>query len=113
MSRELRFATHAHRERLLRGTLRSEHIVHFFDDEVARQSVVTAFVEDALASRRSVLFVARPALWTKIASRLRKTRTAASPRKRLVVLDANVILGAMMRHGELQPELFAENVAPL
>ena len=70
MPRDLRFITHNHRERLLRGHIRSEHIVHFFDDDGARERVVGAFVREALAGKQSVLVVARPALWTRIAGRL-------------------------------------------
>jgi MEDS: MEthanogen/methylotroph, DcmR Sensory domain len=113
MSQAGRFTAHAHRERLLRGPTHSEHIVHFFDDESAREAAVGTFVEDGLKRGRSVLLVARPALWPKVALHLKRTRTSVSPDARLVVLDANVILGSLMRRGRFAPELFHENIAPL
>jgi MEDS: MEthanogen/methylotroph, DcmR Sensory domain len=113
MSREGRPTAYAHRERLVRGTIHSEHIVHFFDDEPARAAVVGAFVEDALKHGRSVLLVARPELRSKVALHLKRARTSVSPDARLVVLDADVILGSFMTRGRFAPDLFEETVAPL
>jgi MEDS: MEthanogen/methylotroph, DcmR Sensory domain len=100
-----------HRERVLHGASSCEHIVHFFDDETARECVVAAFVKDALAQKHSVLIAARPALWRSISAALAKDRVVVSPDARLVVLDAYATLAQIMRQGRFEPHLFQKTVA--
>jgi hypothetical protein len=102
-----------HRERLVRGQVRSEHIVHFFDDDVARVKTVSSYITDALDRNRRVLVVARPRLWSAIDTRLKREHIHAAGDPRLVVLDAYVTLSGLMRHGTLDMDNFRKTVAPL
>ena len=102
-----------HRELLHKGTVHSEHIVHFFDDDRSRVEVVSSFLADALAANRSVLVVARPRYWTAVSERLRRQAVAVGPDTRLVVLDAHATLASIMRDGLVSPQQFNATVAPL
>ncbi len=101
------------RERLVRGPVRSEHIVHFFDDRPARVAAITRFLSDALQANRSVIVVARNVHWQDVREKLTADRIAAGLDSRLVVLDARATLDTLMRDGTVVPELFQKVIAPL
>jgi hypothetical protein len=102
-----------HRERLVRGQVRSEHIVHFFDDDAARARTVSSYITDALDRNQRILVVARPRLWSAVDTRLKREHVYVAGDPRLVVLDAYVALSGLMRHGSFDQDGFRRTVAPL
>ena len=90
----------------MRGQVRSEHIVHFFDDDAARAKIVSSYITDALDRNQRVLVVARPRLWSAVDTRLKREHVYVAGDPRLVVLDAYVTLSGLMRHGSFDADSF-------
>lgn len=96
----------------MRGDVQSEHIVHFFDDDAARVSVVTAYIAEALAENHTALAVARARTWNGIAAGLRARGVEVSGHPRVLALDANQMLAEFMRRGRFDVDLFRRMFAP-
>jgi len=93
--------------------MRSEHIVHFFDDDAARVRTVSSYITDALVRNRRILVVARPRLWSAVDMRLKREHIHAAGDPRVVVLDAYVSLSGVMRRGSVDTESFRKTVVPV
>lgn len=106
-------ATVTQRERLFRGQVHSEHIVHFVDDDAARVKMIADFLAAALSKDASAVVIARRAYWPDVAARLVQRRIATSLDTRLVVLDAELTLAGLMRRGRVDHEAFESTVPPL
>ena len=105
-----------HRERVLRGTVRSEHHVHLFDEPDSLVAAVGAFLAAGWARGDNLLVVARPANWALTSSELEALGCPvadATASGRLVVLDAATTLASFMTHGDPQAEAFARTVGEL
>jgi hypothetical protein len=105
-----------HRERVLRGTVSSEHLVHLFDEAESLVSVVSEFLISGWRRGDSLLVVARPAHWALTAPELELrgcsvADTIASGR--LVVLDAATTLATFMIDGDPDHDRFHTSVGTL
>jgi len=96
-------------ERIVRGSVASEHIVQFFDTQVSRTKTVAAFLTEGLRCDDTVLVVARRKHWTAVAKRLKRQGCDlddAIAQRHLVVLDASITLAKFRRRGRIDPVLF-------
>jgi hypothetical protein len=96
-------------ERVVRGSVASEHIVQLFDTHISRAKTVAAFLAEGLEGGDTVLVVARRRHWTAAAKRLKRQGCdldTAIGEGHLVFLDAGVTLARFMRRGRIDPLLF-------
>ena len=113
---ELRVGVSPHRERVLRGTIASEHVVQLFDEPDSLVAGVSAYLLDGCARGDNLLVVARPTNWalTSVALDMNGCPVAdLLDARRLVVLDARTTMGTFMVQGDPDPKRFDENVASL
>jgi hypothetical protein len=104
------------RERVLRGSVCSSHVVQFFDTSASLADGVGRFLAEGFAANETLLVVARPRNWNPIATWLRTRGYAvagAVKSGRLVVLDAAATLEKFMRAGLPDSVLFDQVVGQL
>ena len=63
------------RERVVRGTVASEHIVQFFDSDESRAECVAGFLADGIANREPAIIVAKPPNWAATIQQMEAQRT--------------------------------------
>ena len=98
---------------MLRGTVRSEHLVHLFDEPESLVATVSAFLHEGWRRGDKLLVVARAANWALTAAELEALDCPVpelTAEGRLVVLDAATTLAALMVHGAPQEAAFASSV---
>jgi hypothetical protein len=104
-----------HRERVLHGTVASEHLVQLFDEPETRIEAVAQFLFHGWRAGSPLLVVARAANWAPIAARLEALGcpvAATVAEGRLVALDAATTLASFLRD-EPDAALFEEHVSGL
>jgi MEDS: MEthanogen/methylotroph, DcmR Sensory domain len=100
------------RERVVRGTVASEHIVQFFDSDESRAECVAGFLADGLAIGEPAIIVAKPSNW---AATFQQMEARGLPVQRaidegsIVVKDADETLRRICRDGVPDASAF-ENV---
>jgi hypothetical protein len=90
------------RERVVRGTITSEHIVQFFDSDESRAECVAQFLADGYHHGELVIVVARPSNWAGVAEQLEALRVPvqnAIADGTIVVRDAIDTLRRLTRSG--------------
>jgi hypothetical protein len=105
-----------YKEHVVRGSVRSEHLVQLFDTSESLADTLAAFVCDGLQQGATILIVCTQAHWSLAAERVaahgcavdEPTRTG-----RLTVLDAAATLKQFMRHSGPDTRLFEETVGSL
>lgn len=105
-----------HRERVLRGSVVSEHLVQLYDEPESRASGVATYLYQAWRAGSPMLVVSRPANWTMISVQLEGLGcpvAATIAEERLVVLDAETTLASFLRDGRPDPALYEETVGAL
>lgn len=98
-------------ERLVHGSVISDHIVQLFDTQRTLARSVSAFLAQGFESGDALLVVARPKHWTATATRLERAGYSpgtAMSQHRLTVLDASATLASFMRRGSLDARLFED-----
>lgn len=105
-----------HRQQVVRGAVRSEHVVQLFDAPDSLATNVAAFLAQGLADNANLLVVARPAHAEAIKSAL--AAAGYSPDMllgsgTLVALDAHDTLRRFMRNQMPDPDLFDAVVGDL
>jgi len=106
----------AHRERVLRGSIVSEHVVQLFDEPASLAAGVSAYLLDAYARGDNLLVVARPSNWALISVALEVHRcpvTDLLEAGRLLVLDAATTMATFMVHGDPDAKRFDSNIGSL
>lgn len=97
------------RERVVRGSIASEHIVQFFDSAESRAECVAAFLAEGYRAGEPVMVVANPINWVGASDLL---QAQGIPVQRLiangmvVVHDARAILRRISRNGSPDGEAF-------
>ena len=105
-----------HRERVLRGTVVSEHVVQLFDAPDSLAAGVSAYLLDGCARDDNLLVIARPANWSLISVALEVHGCPVSDlleSRRLMVLDAATAMATFMVHGDPDPKRFEDNIGSL
>jgi hypothetical protein len=105
-----------HRERVVRGTVSSEHVVQLFDEPQSLVAALSDFLVSGFNRNDYLLVVARPAHWALTAPELDArgcgvAETIASGR--LVILDAATTLATFMVDGDPDPDRFHASVGTL
>jgi hypothetical protein len=101
------------RERILHGSIVSEHIVQFFDDAGSGSGKIASFLHEGWKRGEALLVVMRPVHWAMTCPRL---ESAGCPVQstiaegRLVVLDAATMLATFMVSGSPDRARFVEHV---
>ena len=97
------------RECVVRGAIRSEHIVQFFDSDESRAECVAQFLADGIRLREPAIVVAKPSNWAAVAEQLGvlgiPVQTAIDDGM-LVVRDATDTLRRLCRHGVPDADAF-------
>jgi hypothetical protein len=105
-----------HRERVLRGRVVSEHLVHLFDDPRNLVETVATYLFEGWRRGDMLLVIARPANWALTSAELDMKGcpvTEMIGTGRLVILDAVTVLATFLVNGEPEPAKFESNVAAL
>ena len=102
-------------EKIVRGSMASEHIVQFFDTRESLANSVAAFLAEGCRQGERLLVVARPGNWIAIAAALRTGGHALSDGNEtsLTLLDADAALAQFMRHGLPDSLLFHKTIGAL
>ena len=101
------------RNRTIRGSVSSEHIVQFFDTDESRAQNVAAFLAQGYALGEPLIVVARPANWTAILEHLEILGVPvqdAMADGTLLVKDAADTLRRLSRGGTPDATLFETSV---
>jgi len=101
-------------ESVFKGAVVSHHIVQLFDTHASLIKTVAAFLETGFEAGDTLLVVARPKYWKRIAKCLTRAGHRvddALAAGRLTVFDASVTLASFMRRGAIVPPLFEDIVA--
>jgi hypothetical protein len=105
-----------HRERVLHGTVSSEHLVQLFDETESLVAGISTFLFDAWKKGEHLLVVARASHWALSAAEL-QARGCPVPRLiadgRLIVLDAATTLATFMVNGDPDPAKFRASIGDL
>ena len=105
-----------HRERVVRGRIASEHLVHLFDDTPSLVETVARYLSDGWRRGDRLLVVARAANWMLIAEEL---RSSGCPVEELVdggqlhALDAATTLASFTIDGEPDRDAFRRQIGDL
>jgi hypothetical protein len=97
------------RERVVRGSIASEHIVQFFDSDESRAECVAAFLADGYRAGEPAIVVARPVNWASMSELLQAQSIPvqqAITDGMIVVHDANEALRRISRSGSPDGEAF-------
>jgi MEDS: MEthanogen/methylotroph, DcmR Sensory domain len=98
----------------VRGGVKSDHAVQFFDTDESRAQSVAAFLAEGYAAGESLVVVARPVNWAAMIEPLERLGVpvrAAVSSGRLVVKDAEDTLRRLSRNGMPDKTLFKDVVA--
>ena len=102
-----------HRERVLRGSVASEHLVQLFDEPESLVLTVSAYLHDGWQRGDNLLVVARPANWALVSTELVANGcpvAALLASGTLVVLDAATTMATFLINGDPEPARFDEHV---
>jgi DcmR-like sensory protein len=102
-----------HRERVVRGSVASEHLVHVFDGPQSLVETVATYLFEGWRRHDALLVVIRPSNWAPTSAELVARAFPVGgliDRGRLVVLDAATTLATFLVNGEPDPEKFDSNV---
>jgi hypothetical protein len=105
-----------HRERVIHGTVVSEHLVQLFDESESLIAGVSTFLFDAWKRGDHLLVIARASNWAMTAPELEAQGCpvpALIAEGRLIVLDAATTLAAFMVNGDPDPVKFQASVGDL
>ena len=103
-----------HRERVVRGTIVSEHLVHLFDEPASLVDTVATHLHEGWHRGDALLVAMQPRNWVLTSGELELKGcpvTALITSGRLVVYDAATTLAALMVDGEPDRQRFDTNVA--
>ena len=115
-SRHRRIGSHKRPERARRESVASDHILQLFDTDESLARSVAAFLDAGADEDQALLVLATMPHWNAISTELRNLGTdlaASRAGARLTVLDAEEMLARVMRRGEPNRALFAQNVAAM
>lgn len=90
------------RERVVRGSIASEHIVQFFDSDESRAECVASFLAEGYRAGEPAIVVAKPANWANMSESLQAEGIPVSQAiasGMIVVHDANETLRRISRGG--------------
>ncbi len=90
------------RERFVKGSIASEHIVQFFDSDESRAECVAEFLAEGFRLGEPAIVVAKPANWVNAVEQLESRGIAlkdALAHGMIVVKDAEDTLRRLSRHG--------------
>ena len=102
-----------HHERVLRGSVVSEHIVHLFDEPKSLVDTVATYLFEGWRGGDTLLVVARASHWALASVELAARECPVDElvaEGRLVVLDAPTTLAAFMVNGEPDGEKFQRSI---
>ena len=102
-----------HHERVVRGTVVSEHLVHLFDEPKSLVDTVATHLHEGWRRGDMLLVAARASHWALTSVELAARECPVDElvaQGRLVVLDAPTTLAAFMVNGEPEPERFQQSV---
>ena len=102
-----------HHERVVRGSVASEHIVHLFDEPKSLVDTVATYLCEGWRRGDTLLVVARASHWALTSVELTARDCPVDElvaAGRLVVLDAPTTLAAFMVNGEPDAEKFQRSV---
>lgn len=102
-----------HRERVVRGSVVSEHLVHLFDEPKSLVDTVATYLCDGWRRGDALLVVARASHWALTSVELAARECPVDElvaAGRLVVLDAPTTLAAFMVNGEPDRDRFQQSV---
>jgi hypothetical protein len=105
-----------HRERVLRGTVSSEHLVQLFDEPESRALSVAEFLHEGWQRGDHLLVVARAANWALTVPVLEARGCPVADtiaRGRLIVLDAATTMATFMAGGEPDRDRFQTAIGDL
>jgi hypothetical protein len=105
-----------HRERVMRGSVVSEHLVHLFDESGSLVNTVATYLLDGWRRGDTLVVIARASNWALTAAELTARdcpveKLAAAGR--LIVFDAPTTLASLMVNGEPDRKKFDELVGAL
>ena len=102
-----------HRERLVRGRVVSEHLIHLFDEPRSLVDTVSTYLFDAWQRGDAMLVAIRPGNWALTSTELEARGCPVAEiiaSGRLVVLDAATTLATFLINGTPDRERFVEHV---
>jgi len=102
-----------HRERVMRGSVVSEHLVHLFDERRSLIDTVSTHLYEGWQRGDSLLVAARASHWALIAVELTARECPVDElvaSSQLVVLDAQTTLASFVVNGEPERERFQRSV---
>jgi hypothetical protein len=102
-----------HRERVVRGSVVSEHLVHLFDEPQSLVDTVATYLCEGWRRGDILLVVARASHWALASAELAARECPVDElvaEGRLVVLDAPTTLASFMVNGEPDPNRFQQSV---
>ena len=102
-----------HHERVVRGSVVSEHLVHLFDEPRSLVETVATYLHDGWRRGDILLVVARASHWAPTSVELAVRECPVdelTTAGRLVVLDAPTTLAALMVNGEPDQVRFQQSV---
>lgn len=105
-----------HHERVVRGSVASEHLVHLFDEQHSLVDTVATYLHAGWQRGDSLIVAARPGHWALTSVELRARGCPVDELTadgRLEVLDAAATLARFMVNGEPDREKFEHTVGDL
>ena len=102
-----------HHERVVRGSVASEHLIHLFDEPESLVDTVATYLDDGWRRGDTLLVAARTGHWALTSVELAARECPVdelSTAGRLVVLDAPTTLASVMVNGEPDREKFQQSV---
>ena len=98
-----------YKERIVRGTVQTEHIVQFFDTSESLADVVAGFVHEGYTKGDTLLLAITPQHWVLTSALLERDGCSIAQAMscgQLTVLDAGAMINQFMRDGRPDPFLF-------
>jgi len=102
-----------HHERVVRGSVVSEHLVHLFDERQSLVETVATYLYEGWHRGDILLVAARAGHWALTSAELAARECPVDElvaSGRLVVLDAPTTLASFMVNGEPDPDRFQQSV---
>lgn len=106
----------SHRERVVRGSVVSEHLVHVFDETRSLVHTVATYLDEGWKRRDTLLVVARHHNWALTAVELEGRACPVEQllaSGRLITLDAPAVLETFAVDGEPEHEKFRQEIGIL
>ena len=97
------------RERVVRGTVSSDHVVQLFDSPESLGECVAAFLHEGYLGGGRLIVAAKAVNVRQISKGLERRGLSVSElmaRGSLTILDAHATLKALLRNGSPDPQLF-------